>query len=118
MIELGKQYRTRDGSEVRIYSVDGGGIAPVHGAILYAPTDGVWYPMSWMITGKVKLDYDHPRDLIEVKPRRRRTIWVNVYSDPNLDRCYITKALANYWCTPNRIACIKVELDFEEGDGL
>jgi hypothetical protein len=32
-IELGKTYRTRDGREVKIYAVDGGGEFPIHGGV-------------------------------------------------------------------------------------
>jgi hypothetical protein len=35
MISMDKQYRTRDGREVRIYAVDGGGKYPIHGADFY-----------------------------------------------------------------------------------
>jgi len=83
MIELGKQYKTRDGREVRIYAVDGGGEYPVHGAIKY---DGGWFSRCWAAKGAMFLDYQHfSGDLI---------------------------------ASDARIACVKLVIDCEEGEGL
>ena len=115
MISKDKTYRTECGYEVRIYATDAGGLFPVHGAIFY---DGVWSGMEWTEEGKTYVTTDFCKfntayDLAEVKPRIKRTVWINVYegggvfavSDP------INKG-------ENCIACIKVDLDFEEGEGL
>ena len=42
--------RTRAGSPVRIYAVDGGGDHPVHGA-WYNDIEGVWIPCTWSHDG-------------------------------------------------------------------
>ena len=34
MISKDKQYKTRDGREVRVYATDGAGEFPIHGAVL------------------------------------------------------------------------------------
>jgi hypothetical protein len=67
MIDPKKQYRTRDGREVRIYAVDGGGEFPVHGAIK-KPGD-IWDSMCWGVNGEwfSVADMDC-YDLTEVKP--------------------------------------------------
>jgi hypothetical protein len=76
MIDIDKKYRTRDGREVRIYAVDGGGSHPVHGAI--KSTEG-WDCHSWRRTGC----WMHPEgllDLIEgtcdpVEASIKRAVW-------------------------------------------
>ena len=70
MIELGRNYRTRDGHEVRIYAVDGRGDWPVHGAV--KNEDG-WCHTTWRPDGRWCSD-DMPSDLIEVKPRIKRMV--------------------------------------------
>ena len=115
MIDINKKYRTRDGREVRIYAMDGYGSYSVHGAVL---TEEGWFPRCWTEHGELS----HARlahsahDLIEVCPRHKRTVWLNVYEDG--PREWRNKKDADKYAGPNRIACIKVDLDFEEGDGL
>jgi hypothetical protein len=137
MIELGKQYRTRDGREVRIYAVDGGGRFPVHGAVKL--NDGTWRQEEWTLTGSYNgesshghtiahhLAYNgesshghtiaHRLDLIEVKPRIQREVWVNVY--PNgTSRSFEEKRFADEYAMDHRIACVKLVIDCEGGEGL
>ena len=116
MININKRYRTRDGREVRIYAVDGGGKMPVHGAVLER---GEWLPELWSASGDWAPQdcAASPYDLIEVHPRIQREVWVNVYPDKNGDYSQL-KSLANAMASKDRIACIKVDLDFQEGEGL
>jgi hypothetical protein len=77
-----------------------------------------WSTASWSKNGSYKLAYgqEHDNDLIEVRPRHKRTVWVNIYDDSK-PALHLSRELADqYRC--DRIACIKVELDFEEGEGL
>jgi hypothetical protein len=115
MIDINKQYRTRDGREVRIYATDGGGPCPIHGAISGL---NFWSTANWSKNGSYTVVYgqEHDWDIIEVRPRHKRTVWVTVYP---MNRYQISDE--NIQCDiypPKRIACIKVELDFEEGEGL
>ena len=116
MINITKMYSTRNGMKVRIYAVDGQGKKSVHGAYWDGFVEG-WVPLSWTKCGKVDLYQEiQPLDLIEVRPRHKRTVWVTVYP---MNRYQISDE--NIQCDiypPKRIACIKVELDFEEGEGL
>jgi hypothetical protein len=116
VIDKNKQYKTRDGREVRIYATDGGGEFPVHGAIR-KPGD-IWESQCWGANGEwchgVDMDC---YDLIEVRPRVQREVWVNVYHDM-VGTTYETKEKANRGETAGRIACVKVLIDCEEGDGL
>ena len=115
MIDKSKTYRTRNGREVRIYATDGCR-AKVHGAMLI---DEGWEHRSWMSDGRIQLCQEHEFDLIEVRPRHKRTVWLNVY--PTSTSCWEYKEYADSRANRvsfERIACIKVELDFEEGEGL
>jgi len=113
MIDKNKIYKTRDGREVRIYATDGIHPHEVHGAIKSTVSDG-WIYYAWSADGS------HQRDailsLIEVRPRHKRTVWLNVYDD--LTCSHENRKSADKEASPNRLACIKVELDFEEGEGL
>jgi hypothetical protein len=107
MIEMGKQYRTRDGREVRIYATDGVGGFPVHGAVFFS--DG-WRAERWTSCGtNIALTC---LALIEVKPRIKRTIWVSVYDG------YCTHWLIKPNPPKDCLALVKVEIDCEEGEGL
>jgi hypothetical protein len=115
MIDKSKTYRTRDGREVRIYATDGGGEYPVHGAVLGA---NFWSATNWSENGCYRINHDdHEYDLIEVRPHHKRTVWLNVYHDEPDILAYPSKEEAD-GPFHNRIACIKVDLDFEEGEGL
>ena len=117
MIDKSKTYRTRDGCEVRIYATDGGGPQPVHGAISGL---NFWATANWSKNGSYTVVYgqEHDWDIIEVRPRHKRTVWVNVYLE-GWDFCTAdSKKEADSNASDDRIACIKVELNFEEGEGL
>jgi len=118
-IDINKRYRTRNGREVRIYATDGFGIWAVHGAIL---TEDGWWAMCWTEDGKFTCGgvYDgspsFASDLVEIKQRIKKTIWVNI--DKQTDDFFDTKEGADEYASQHRIACVKVEIDCEEGDGL
>ena len=112
MIDKNKQYRTRDGREVRIYATDGNGHKPIHGAIREGES---WVAYTWLYDGVAALDCN---SLIEVKPRIKREMWVNVYPNGVDDELWFTKALADQQSLPRRIACVKLTIDCEEGEGL
>ena len=50
-IEVGKSYKTRDGREVRIYTLDGIGLQAIHGAILNEG-EGEWSCQTWDVQGQ------------------------------------------------------------------
>jgi len=117
MIELGKQYQTRDGCEARVYAVDGGGDYPVHGA--YVNEHG-WITSIWCKDGRSSMSSpsrDEPYDLVEVKPRIQREVWLNVYNG-RLCTGYPSKEESDRASSYDRIACLKVVIDCEEGEGL
>ena len=116
-ISMDKKYRTRDGREVRIYAVDGCGKHPVHGAYL---TEDGWKGYNWAADGLAYPPWyveGNNRDLIEVKPRIHREYWMNVYPN-DWAQVYESKNVADEYSTGARIACVKVVIDCEEGEGL
>jgi hypothetical protein len=117
MISKDKQYRTRDGKEVRIYETDGIGVWAIHGAV---KTDEGWWSTCWTEDGKATcsgFDASCRSDLIEVKPRIKRTIWINIFPTIVPSAVFPNKRDADFR-GGNRIACVKVEIDCEEGEGL
>ena len=116
MISKDKKYRTRDGREVRIYATDGHETYPIHGAIM----DQGWCPHHWMPDGRGAFERF---DLIEVKPRIKRTVWLNIYEN---DMVLTQTKIGADWCVKYhsrvaglpRLACLKIEVDCEEGEGL
>lgn len=64
MIDINKQYTTRDGRKVRIYAVDGGSEFPIHGAILNDNND--WEIGSWTDKGYCGFR-ECKLDLVEIK---------------------------------------------------
>ena len=114
MIDKDRTYRTRDGREVRIYATDGVEGEEVHGSVKRSYG---WRAETWPTNGFHSVDSS--LDLIEVRPRHKRTVWLNVYekSTSIWDSKEHADARANR-VSFDRIACIKVELDFAEGDGL
>jgi hypothetical protein len=117
MIDINKKYRTRDGREVRIYATDGRGGTAIHGAI--KTPSGYWQQESWWSNGQLLTTLQSDSDLIEVPPRHKRTVWLNMYEDGDTGKGFSSKESAESVAKMRgRIGCIKVELDFEEGEGL
>ncbi len=78
MISKDKQYKTREGEEVRIYATDGYGSFPIHGAIL---RDDGWEDQNWKDDGGFNGSREHPLDLIEIVPKVK--VWVEYCLDEN-----------------------------------
>lgn len=119
-IDINKKYKTQSGKNVRIYSTEALGDFPIHGAVLL---DDEWDICTWTKDGKYNLDddiNDDPFDLVEVKPRIQREYWMNLY---NSGSCTVWKNRENAdsgakMTKNNRIACVKIVIDCEEGEGL
>ena len=112
MFDITKTYRTRCGYPVKLYRTDAKGDCPVQGSIDIGPYE---------LIGQWGFDGVHPTieqyDLIEVKPRIQREVWVNVYKDSLGDACN-TKKLAHMKRCEGCVACVKITIDCEEGEGL
>jgi hypothetical protein len=115
-IDISKRYRTRDGREVLIYSTDTGhGFDQVHGAI--KEVHG-WEMSAWGHNGMKDVSGIRQtlNDLVEVKPRIKRTYWANIYGTGLT--YHDTKEEANNFQMGPILACVKIEIDCEEGEGL
>lgn len=116
-IEMGKTYKTRDGNNVRLLCTDRSHHQyPVMGLIEQKDCD---YTAYWTSDGICSASYPSyvNYDLVEVKPRIKRTYWTNLYKANTL--CvYNTKEDAERFARNGRLACVKVEIDCEEGEGL
>jgi hypothetical protein len=118
MIDKNRTYRTRDGREVRIYATDGVDDQSIHGAV--KDNNNGWILHAWYSDGvHARSDRNGRYDLIEVRPRHKRTVWINMYETVGNQTSHHFKEQADDERDPvGCIACIKVELDFEEGEGL
>jgi hypothetical protein len=112
MIDINKQYRTRDGREVKLLMTDAGSNRPVIGAFQHE--DGTWVPCAWLSNGQYAPfdNYCSNFDLVEVKTKHVR--WLNCYEDAQAATREEADRLVSKFA--RRIACIRVE--FEEGEGL
>ena len=116
MIDPNKTYQTKGGHEWRYYGESGNG--QIHGA--FKSSLGLWNVDVWKKNGKYFPRHDSSMDLVEVKPRIKRTYWFNIYENSRHDTFAVgTRELADKWDHPNRrLACVKVEIDCEVGEGL
>lgn len=116
MIDITKQYRTREGYEVRLYADNCGGDFPIHGAYR---EHNLWRMNTWTIKGLYwNHDEESEYDLVEVKSRIKRTYWLNVYPEARGATILTSRENADKYCIARRIACVEVEIDCEEGEGL
>lgn len=112
MIDITKAYTTRDGRPVRIYATDGSGTFCVHGA--WMTESGQWAYCSWDRLGHLS-DGKHPRDLIEVKPKRTYSAWVTVFKDGS---SYATYDESEAKEISGAIARFHIVREYAEGEGL
>ena len=117
MIDKNKTYKTRDGREVRIYATDGEHGELVHGAVEHKKHG--WQSRIWFANGNYYNDVENNLDLIEVRLRYKRTVWVNMCKTIGTQTSHHSRKEADDERDPTDcIGCIKVDLDFEEGEGL
>lgn len=71
--------------------------------------------MDWTEDG---LYLEHPNnehfDLIEIRPRIKREVWLHIFNNGHI----IVKDHPAECEIDHRIACVKVVIDCEEGEGL
>jgi len=113
VIEMGKEYRTRDGRAVRVLTTTAQcSLGPVIGEY---ESLGQWVLEAWD-AGGVTQPANANLDLIEVKPVRVFERWVNVYE--SFAELHTTKIQADRACAPGRIACLHIRQEYRKGDGL
>jgi hypothetical protein len=111
-----KPVQTRDGRKARIVCMDANTVEYPIIALLAGPA-GVEYPISFALNGKFYTNREHPNDLINIPIKHKREVWVNCYK-ADFGDFYHSKDIADSRALPGRIACIKLNIEFEEGEGL
>ena len=115
MISMDKQYKTKEGKQVKLYAVEEKGHFPVHGATL--ELDGRWDCMCWTDEGKAFRGSITSEDLVEVKPALKIGFWINLYSAGEYST-WLNKEDADLYCSEGRVACIFFEREVEYGEGI
>ena len=118
LVSMDKAYKTRGGYPVKIYAVYKDQLYGVLGAVF---KNDEWMPVSWKLNGSYAVIREYNLDLVEIAPRIKRTYWVNLYPDKHTATMYEdmkTAYLFEMRDYHKRIACVKVEIDCEEGEGL
>lgn len=114
MIEMGKTYETDIGAIVSIHTVNGMDKEfPVVGEYRFRLQDPVM--MRWTLNGDPDERIGYCR-LIEVKQKHKRTVWINIY--PNCLCLHEHEENAKSQLSTDRIACVEVPFEYEEGQGL
>ena len=114
LISMDKQYRTRLGETVKILTVSRKGNYPI--ITLIGEEERV---ETFSKTGQCCIGAVDNDDLIEVKPRIKQDVWINMYGDSVGEKfIHETKEIADLSAGDKRIACVKVEINCEHGEGL
>ena len=122
MIDLKKQYRTQGGYKVKLNFIDG---ETVYGH--FECWKDSWFGGEWNINDGIYSKTGSPEcDLVEAKPRIKKTVWINVYEDcvsihstkDFADVHYRYYGRVDFHDRADRLACVKIELDVQEGEGL
>jgi len=112
-ISMDKTYRTRDGKEVKLLMLDGGGKYPVLGAVKDSDTDS-WEAETWNTKGGYDafVASNTENDLIEVAKTEKLDVWANVFMSGagtlNIGGGYPTKEEARRNLTSGTFATIRV----------
>lgn len=88
-VDINKQYETRDGQKVRIYSTDASGPYPVHGAIFSSDREA-WRISTWTNEGAAIKKHEDRLDLVEISPTHTNS----QPKDMNLHDWFAGQALA------------------------
>ena len=120
-----KTYRLKNGGEV-LSLHQGEGSRSVHGVIKLESGSlrcCVWHaghlhPIA-LVNAMDDPEFWMNLKLIEVKPRIKRTVWLNVWPD-SVEACKSkeTADRISFGSVSKRLACVMVEIDCEEGEGL
>jgi hypothetical protein len=122
LIEMGREYQTRDGREVRIVSVTPPepNTYPVLGYWSYG---GSWSIGTWKADGLATSAGIHNLDLIPVPKKHKRTVWLLHHQGDFCDRVDV------FWshedamtCKESKLTRLAItgphEIEFTEGEGL
>lgn len=121
-VELGKWYPCRDGiNEAKIYAKDLPGDYPLLG-IHRKIGEAEWSETTWTAQGWWRADNGEESDLdlmLTPPAPKRHTYekWANCYPDKAV-WVSETREQADEHANRDRIACVRIKIDFAEGEGL
>lgn len=108
---------TRGGYEKIIYAVYPDQKRGIHGAIKQA--DGIWHSRCWYQDGRASISMTTDDDLLpENQPKKMLRVWMNVYDGGRRVFAQDNKRSADDVAGPDRIACLYIEREYTEGEGL
>ena len=86
----------------------------------YKLPNGQWYALHWEESGRVPNSCDGYGHNLALPPKKtlRVRLWLNVYDKGSLVYQYGTRELADIEATSSRFACIEIDREVEEGEGL
>lgn len=114
-IDWDKPVQTIGGKKVRIYARDGGGMYPVHGAVMDTPGT-LWRQQYWTSDGKFRSgEYETQEDLVNVP--NKVDIWINIYRDDTFG-VYPSREQADRAPRRDRLACVNFKSYVATGEGL
>ena len=117
-ITMDGEYVTRDGREVRVLCVDLNHPEFTVAAITQGAS-GFDVLRQYRRNGRYWDHSESDLDLIPKPKRHKRTVWVNVYGNPNAHYgVHPSRSLADASAAHGRTACLELHLDFAEGEGL
>ena len=131
MLDPSKPVQTTDGRSARIVCTDAYvQISPTCSEkeilALVPGVDGTEDIRRFSQSGRAKYVYGY--DLINIPQHIKKEGWVNIYGTvvlpntssflPGVGRLHPTKASADHNAFEGRIACVKVVIECEEGEGL
>jgi hypothetical protein len=90
------------------------GIRPILALVKY---DSEENPMLFLPDGSWSNNAPH-HDLINIAPAIKRKVWVNVYPEEGCIHIHKTRELADRYEGIGRLACVEIEINCKEGDGL
>lgn len=110
-LEAGKYYKTVTGSKAYIMGQlpDGTFVGNINNVVF-----------GWNNDGEDNSHYYTGARLIEewVEPKKVKVdCWINIYSDGDYSM-HTSRSMADEFKIPTRIACIHIEREVEEGEGL
>jgi hypothetical protein len=116
-IDFSKPIQTRHGKPARIVCRD---LKGSYAVVAIVDNGEEEIPFRYTSEGLFfNRDMPHDYDLVNVKHRIKRSVWINLYHRNGMTGVtHDTKEQADEGSMGSRIACVEVLIDCEEGQGL
>jgi hypothetical protein len=115
-LDFSKPIQTRKGEPVRVLTRDRVSAWPVVALVTEGATEHLY---SYKSDGRFTESGETDSDLVNVKQRIKKSVWINLYNRANASGCtHDTRGEADRDAMHGRVACLEVLIDCEEGQGL